>query len=89
MTPDFAVQVIRDAFWMTLFVGGPILLIGFVGGVLVSVLQILTSMQDPAFNTVPRLLIFLAAAMLLMPWMTERMMAYTARLLGGLERFAS
>ena len=43
---------------MTLFVGGPILLIGFVGGVLVSVLQILTSMQDPAFNTVPRLLIF-------------------------------
>ncbi|MEZ5363004.1 MAG: flagellar biosynthetic protein FliQ [Bryobacterales bacterium] len=89
MTPDFAVQVIRDAFWMTLFVGGPILLIGFVGGVLVSVLQILTSMQDPAFNTVPRLLIFLAAAMLLMPWMTERMMAYTARLLGGLDRFAS
>jgi len=89
VTPDFAVQIIRDAFWMTLFVGGPILLIGFAGGVLVSLLQILTSMQDPAFNTVPRLLIFLAAAMLLLPWMTERLMAYTTRLLGGLERFAS
>ena len=89
MTPDAAVAIIRDAFWMTLFVGGPILLIGFVGGVLVSVLQILTSMQDPAFNTVPRLLIFAAACMLLLPWMTERMMAYTAGLLGALERYAS
>ncbi len=89
MTPDGAVEIIRDAFWMTLFVGGPILLIGFIGGVLVSILQILTSMQDPAFNTVPRLLIFLAATMLLLPWMAQRMLAYTAGLLGGLERFAS
>lgn len=89
MTPDGAVAIIRDAFWMTLFVGGPILLIGFVGGVLVSILQILTSMQDPAFNTVPRLLIFLAAAMLLLPWMAERLMTYTAGILGGLERFAT
>jgi flagellar biosynthetic protein FliQ len=89
MTPDSAVDIIRDAFWMTLFVGGPILLIGFVGGVLVSILQILTSMQDPAFNTVPRLLIFLAASMLLLPWMAERLMAYTAGILGSLERYAS
>ena len=89
MTPDGAIEIIRDAFWMTLIVGGPILLIGFVGGVLVSILQILTSMQDPAFNTVPRLLIFLAACVLLLPWMSERMMTYTAGLLGGLERFAN
>ena len=89
MTPDAAVGIIRDAFWMTIFVGGPILLIGFFGGVLVSILQILTSMQDPAFNTVPRLLIFLAASMLLLPWMAERMLAYTADILGGLERYAS
>ena len=89
MTPDGAIEIIRDAFWMTLIVSGPILLIGFVGGVLVSILQILTSMQDPAFNTVPRLLIFLAASVLLLPWMSERMMTYTAGLLGGLERFAN
>jgi len=89
VTPDSAVAIIREAFWTTLFVGGPILLIGFVGGVLVSILQILTSMQDPAFNTVPRLLIFLAATMLLLPWMAERLLAYTAGILSSLERYAT
>ncbi len=88
MTPDTAVAVIREAFWITLTVGGPILLIGFVAGMLVSIVQILTSMQDPAFNAVPRLLVFLASAMLLAPWMADRLMGYARSLFGGLERFA-
>jgi flagellar biosynthetic protein FliQ len=88
MTIDAAVEVIRMAFWTALLVGGPILMIGFVGGILVSLVQILTSMQDPAFNTVPRLFLFLASAMLLLPWMAERLVAYASRLLGGLEQFS-
>jgi flagellar biosynthetic protein FliQ len=88
MTIDAAVEVSRMAFWTALLVGGPILMIGFVGGILVSLVQILTSMQDPAFNTVPRLFLFLASAMLLLPWMAERLVAYTSRLLGGLEQFS-
>jgi flagellar biosynthesis protein FliQ len=88
MTVDGAVEVLRHAFWITLVVGGPILVIGFIGGVLVSIVQILTSMQDPAFNTVPRLLLFLGSAMLLLPWMADRLLGYTKNLLGGLDRFA-
>ena len=88
MTPDTAVAVIREAFWVTLMVGGPILLIGFSAGMLVSIVQILTSMQDPAFNTVPWLLVFVVSAMLLAPWMADRLMAYARSLFGGLERFA-
>ena len=61
MTTDGAVEIIRQAFWVTLMVGGPVLAIGFLGGILVSLVQILTSMQDPAFNTVPRLLIWKAS----------------------------
>ncbi len=88
MTPETAVQVIREAFWITLVTGGPVLAIAFVGGILVSLVQILTSMQDPAFNTVPRLLIFLGALMLLLPWMAMRLISYSERLLGGLDHFA-
>ncbi len=88
MTPDTAVEVIRGAFWATLVVGGPLLMIGFCAGILVSVVQILTSMQDPAFTTVPRLVVFLVAAMVLAPWMADRLIGYTTELLGGLEKFA-
>ena len=87
MTPDAAVEVVRHAFWIALVVVGPILMVGFLGGVLVSLVQILTSMQDPAFNTVPRLFVFLAAIMLLLPWMADRMMGYAQNLLGGLHQF--
>jgi flagellar biosynthesis protein FliQ len=88
MTTDTAVEVVRMAFWTALLVGGPILVIGFVGGIVISLVQILTSMQDPAFNTVPRLFLFLASAALLMPWMADKLVTYTSGLLGGLERFA-
>ena len=54
----------------------------------VSLVQIVTSMQDPAFNSVPRLLVFLFAAMLLLPWMANRMILYTETLFGNLDRFA-
>ena len=88
MTPESAVEVIREAFWITLITGGPVLAIAFIGGILVSLVQILTSMQDPAFNTVPRLLVFLGSTMLLLPWMAMRLISYAERLLGGLDEFA-
>ena len=88
MTVDTAVEVLRQAFWVTLLIGAPILLVGFVAGIVVSLVQILTSMQDPAFNSVPRLFVFLASVMLLLPWMASRLITYTSDLLGGLDRFA-
>jgi flagellar biosynthetic protein FliQ len=88
MSEEMAIDVVRQAFWVALLTGAPILAVGFVGGVIVSVVQILTSMQDPAFNTVPRLLIFIASAMLLLPWMAAQMITYSEEVLGGLERFA-
>ena len=87
MTLDGAVEVIRLAFWVTLLVGGPLLAIGFFGGIVVSVVQVLTSMQDPAFNTVPRLLLFAAATMLLLPWMASRLLRYAEGIFGSLDRY--
>ena len=89
MSAEVAVEIIRQVFWTTLAVGGPLLAVGFAGGVLVSLVQIVTSMQDPAFNTVPRLLVFLGALALMLPWMLARLLTYTQSLLGGLERFSS
>lgn len=88
MNVDLAVEVTRQAFWTALTVGGPILLIGFVAGIVVSLIQIVTSMQDPAFNSVPRLLAFVTGLMVLLPWMADRLIRYTTDLFGSLDRFA-
>lgn len=88
MSPTTVTEILRQAlltaFWLSL----PLLAIGFVAGLVVSLLQILTSVQDPAFGTVPRLAAFLAGILLLLPWMMMRLCAYTANLLGDLARYA-
>jgi flagellar biosynthetic protein FliQ len=72
----------------TFWLSAPLLAIGLVAGVVVSLLQIVTSIQDTAFSAVPRLLAFLAGIMLLMPWMLMKLMAYTTSILGDLPRYA-
>ena len=88
MTPDEVVQIVRQTLLTTFWLVAPILLIGFLAGIAVSLVQIATSMQDNAFATVPRLVAFLAGFLLLLPWMIERTMAYTSGILGNLSRYA-
>ena len=72
----------------TFWLSAPLLAIGLVAGVVVSLLQIVTSIQDTAFSAVPRLLAFLAGIMLLLPWMLMKLMAYTTSVIGDLPRYA-
>jgi flagellar biosynthetic protein FliQ len=54
----------------------------------VSLAQIVTSIQDTAFSTIPRLVVFVLAILMLMPWMIQRIAAYTTALFGDLGRYA-
>ena len=88
MTPEYVVQIFRQALLMTFLLSAPLLLVGFVIGILVSLVQILTSIQDTAFGTVPRLAAFLGALLLAMPWMLKQITSYTIVLLGDMSRYA-
>jgi flagellar biosynthesis protein FliQ len=88
MTPELAVDIFRhtllEVFWLAL----PILGIGFLVGIAVSLLQVLTSIQDPSFNAVPRLAAFLVGFLLLLPWITTRLVTYTTAMFGDFSRYA-
>jgi len=88
MTPDTVVQIIRQTLMTTFWLAAPLLAIGFLAGIAISLVQIATSMQDNAFSTVPRLVAFLVGLLLLLPWMLQKTMAYTISLLGDLSRYA-
>lgn len=88
MSPETAVQLFRQALLQTFWLSLPLLGIGLIAGVAVSILQILTSIQDTSFAAVPRLGAFLAGLLLLLPWMTTRLIAYTLALLGDFSRYA-
>jgi flagellar biosynthetic protein FliQ len=82
------VDLMRNAFMTTFWLSLPVLAAGFVIGIVMSLAQIVTSIQDSSFSTVPRLIVFLAALLLAMPWMLGTLMTYTTGLLGNLVRFA-
>ncbi|MES1257891.1 MAG: flagellar biosynthetic protein FliQ [Acidobacteriota bacterium] len=88
MTPEFVGHVIGQMFVTAFWIAAPLLAIGFVTGVVISLIQIVTSIQDTAFNSIPRLLAFLGGCLVLMPWMTHKSMAYTIDILGNLNRYA-
>jgi len=77
-------QMFIAAFWIS----APLLAIGLTTGVIVSLIQVVTSIQDSGFSSIPRLIAFLGGCLLLMPWMVHRSMAYAADILGNLNRYA-
>jgi flagellar biosynthetic protein FliQ len=87
MTQEFAIQIIRQALETALMLSAPLLAVGFIIGIAMSLLQILTSIQDSAFSAVPRLAAFLVSFIVAMPWMLQKMMVYTTHLLGDLGRY--
>ena len=88
MTSSAVSDLMHNAFMVTFWLSLPLLAAGFVIGIVMSLVQILTSIQDSSFSTVPRLGVFLAAILLSMPWMLARLISYTAALFGDLGRFA-
>ena len=88
MTTDAVVELLRHALLAAFWIAAPLLAIGFAAGVLISLAQILTSIQDTGFSAIPRLVVFVIGILLLMPWMIQRMTSYTSALLGDLGRYA-
>lgn len=88
MTPESVVHIISHAFWTSVVLCAPLLLIGFAVGIIVNIIQIATSLQDAAFSTIPRLAAFLFGFLLLLPWMLKQLTAYSMTIFGDLSRYA-
>ena len=88
MTPEAVAHIIGQMFLTAFWTAAPLLAIGFATGVVISLIQIVTSIQDTAFNSIPRLIAFLGGCLLLMPWMIHRSMTYATDILGNLSRYA-
>jgi flagellar biosynthetic protein FliQ len=88
MTPELVVQILRQTLMATFWLALPLLAVGFIAGIVISLVQIATSMQDTAFSTIPRLVAFLAGLLFLMPWMLQRTIQFTIQMLGDFSRYA-
>jgi flagellar biosynthetic protein FliQ len=88
MSEQLAIDLIRNALIMAMWISLPLLAVLFIIGIIVSLVQTLTSIQDPSFGVVPRLAAVLLTMLVALPWMMTRIISYTEQLIGNLARYA-
>ena len=83
MTPDAAVELIRQSLILAVLLAAPMLVVGMVVGLLISVVQAVTQLQEQTLTFVPKVIAMVVAGIVLLPWMTNQMMEYARALFGG------
>lgn len=87
MGPDQIVALLRHTIEAALWIGAPLLIAGVAVGLLINVVQVLTSLQDMTVSTVPRLAAVATAVLVLMPWMVRRITIFTVQLFSDFHPF--
>jgi flagellar biosynthetic protein FliQ len=80
MTPADAVDIARDAIVVSLKLGGPIMLLALVIGLVISLFQALTQIQEMTLTYVPKIVAILLAMVLMLPFMLQTLTSFTERL---------
>jgi len=73
-------DLVRVALLVTLKISGPILIAGLVIGLVISVLQSVTSVQDQALTFVPKIVVMILVAIFTLPWLVARIVAFTTEM---------
>ena len=82
MSLQEATELIRHSLIIALIVSAPMLIIGLVVGVVVSLLQALTQIQEQTLAFVPKIVAMVAAAIILMPWIGQKLVDYSTAMFG-------
>lgn len=75
-----SVELIRQTLIVALKIAAPILAAGVVFGLLISIGQSVTSIQDQTLSTVPKIVVMVIVAIVLLPWIIQRLMDFASSL---------
>lgn len=76
MTSDAALDLVSQLFRLALLLSLPLLGVILVVGLIISILQVVTQVQDPSIAFVPKLVIFGVVLMFLGPWMVKELTTF-------------
>lgn len=77
MTEEFVIGIARDAFYTVIIVAAPALIVSVVIGLLISVFQAATSINEMTLTFVPKIIAIGIVTILLLPFMMQKMLEFT------------
>jgi flagellar biosynthetic protein FliQ len=87
MSGETIIHLARLTLETTLWLSAPVLLIAMAVSLVVSVIQVMTSVQETTVATVPRLAAVAGAVFVLMPWILRRLVSFTSALFSDFRPF--
>jgi flagellar biosynthetic protein FliQ len=87
MSPELVIDLVQQALQVTILVAAPLLLAALLTGLVVSVFQAATQINEMTLSFIPKLLAIFAAAVLAGPWMLSLLVDFTRRLYTAIPGF--
>ena len=80
MSVDLVVGLMAEAVKVTLLLAAPMLIVGLVVGLIVSIFQAVTQIQEMTLTFVPKIVGVMVALIIALPWMLNLIVTYTQKL---------
>ncbi len=87
MTPESALDLFSDALKTALLVASPMLGVGLLIGLAVSIVQAVTQIHEMTLTFIPKMVGVIMALIIALPWMIRFMLSYAANLFGNLQSY--
>ncbi len=87
MTQDTIIYLAKEAMYIMLLIGGPVLGVGLLVGLLVSIFQATTHIQEQTLVFIPKIVAVFAMLVLLGPWILKILVDYVTRLFNNIPTF--
>ncbi|MGK9477064.1 flagellar biosynthetic protein FliQ [Melioribacter sp. OK-6-Me] len=80
MSEELIIEILKDAFYTSFIILLPILGASLIIGILISIFQAATSLQEMTLTFVPKLIVTVLVIIFLLPWIAEKMMSLTYKM---------
>ncbi len=81
MTEELVIELLKEVFYTTFIILLPVLGVSLVVGIVVSIFQAATSIQESTLTFVPKILVTAITIILLLPWMIDKVISFATKIL--------
>ncbi|MGG3466011.1 flagellar biosynthesis protein FliQ [Neobacillus pocheonensis] len=87
MTPEMVMEISKQSVYITGLVAAPILLIALAVGLIISIFQAVTQIQEQTLVFVPKMIAVFIGLLIFGPWMLRQLVNFTQNIFGNLSHF--
>ena len=89
MDGNFVIGLAQQVISLVVDITGPLLIVGLVVGLIISIFQATTQIQEQTLTFVPKIAAIIIVLLIAGPWMLELLQSFTAHILGNLSSYIS